>query len=113
MSCQLKETSSISENTESIKAIENTNNCKLNLCVELKPSILNKLNLIETPNIEKLNKLINSNLLKDEFNNKMVKFLNEKKQLEAYLKNWNKKYINVNYEYSKMLNLVEFFQIKV
>ena len=95
----------ISEN-ESQTTTESTISTKiinlLNLTVELKPSLLNKLNLIETPNIEKLRKLINSSLLKDKFNNKLVKFSNEKKQLEAYIKNIsNKTNINVSYEYSK------------
>ena len=106
----------ISEN-ESQTTTETTSSTKkinlLNLTVELKPSLLNKLNFIETPNIEKLRKLINSSLLKDKFNNKLVKFSNEKKQLEAYIKNIsNKTNINVSYEYSKNIRFGRVFPNK-
>ena len=85
----------------------------MNITVELKPSILNNINLVETVNIEKLKMLINSSLLKEDFNNKFVKYSNEKKQLEAYIKNIsNKTKINVTYEYSKNIRFGRVFPNK-
>ena len=51
--------------------------------------------------------------MKDKFNNKLVKFSNEKKQLEAYIKNIsNKTNINVSYEYSKNIKIGRVFPNK-
>jgi hypothetical protein len=55
------------------------------------PTILNSLTLNEIVDRDLLIKLINSKLLKTEFHNPYVKYENERKQLEKYLKGVDKK----------------------
>ena len=81
------------------------NSMKLNIKLSVQNSKLNKLSLYEKPDAVALDKLINSDLLKDSFHCKITGkiYQNEKQQLIAYrnLINKNTGLVEVGYEKSK------------
>jgi hypothetical protein len=88
---------------------------KLSLTLKTQNSILNKLVCREKVDMNILNKLINSNLLKDTFNNKTIAdiYTNEKQQLLKYKSIIDTNgYANVKYAKSKNISFGRVFPYK-